>query len=362
MLSLLSRIPAYWGFRYLGRPRLLPVNLTLSVTKHCNSRCRTCHIWETAKDTGDDLAVDEYDRIFQSLGTTPYWVTLSGGEPFIRDDLADVCRSLYYHCRPAIVNIPTNGLLTERIPRMVKDILAGLGAETKLVVNLSLDGIEDAHDDIRGVAGNFEKAMATYRELAAIEHTNLVLGVHTVISRYNVAAVPDIYRFVDEQLKPDQYITEIAENRVELGTLDDDLTPSVADYEKAIGFLSAEIRKKRHRGLARITEAFRLEYYAMVKRLLREQRRPIACYAGYASGQVSSAGDVWGCCIEARSMGNLREEGYDFPKVWFSKEGDDLRRHVRHDGCFCPLANASYTNMLLSPSMLARVAGRLLTT
>ncbi|MFC2154824.1 SPASM domain-containing protein, partial [Candidatus Altiarchaeota archaeon] len=86
----------------------------------------------------------------------------------------------------------------------------------------------------------------------------------------------------------------------------------------------------------------------------------IPCYAGYASGQVNPTGEVWGCCIEAKSMGNLREEDYDFKSTWFSEKAKELRQHIRHDGCFCPLANASYTNMLLHPSTLVKVVWRMI--
>ncbi|MFH1721138.1 MAG: radical SAM protein [Candidatus Altiarchaeota archaeon] len=360
MLKLASKIPFYWGFRYLGFPRILPVNLTFSVTGHCNSRCQTCKIWEMQKSQGDDLSVNEYEKIFQSLGTTPYWVTLSGGEPFLRKDLDKICAILAKICRPSIINIPTNGLLSAVIPNKVEEILDSVGSKTKLVINLSLDGIGEKHDEIRGVKGNFEKSIETYNELRKIKNLQFTLGVHTVISKFNVTEIPEIYNYVEDSLKPDQYITEIAEQRVELGTLDENLSPSINDYTKAVDFLCSKIKKKKFTGLAKVTEAFRLEYYEMVKWMLREQRRPIPCYAGFASGQVSSDGEVWGCCIKAESMGNLREADYDFKKIWFSKKGNEIRSHVRHDGCFCPLANASYTNMLLHPPTLAKVSWRFL--
>jgi hypothetical protein len=54
-------------------------------------------------------------------------------------------------------------------------------------------------------------------------------------------------------------------------------------------------------------------------------------------------------------MGNLRETGFDFMKVWTSARADDMRGSIRRGECFCPLANAAYSSMLCDPSSLMRV-------
>ena len=84
------------------------MNLTLSVSYRCNSRCLTCNVW---KKRVDDLTLDEYKALFAGLGSSLYWATFSGGEPFLRPDLIDIVIACYDRCRPAIINIPTNGLL-----------------------------------------------------------------------------------------------------------------------------------------------------------------------------------------------------------------------------------------------------------
>src|SRR5207244_3400976 len=64
---------------------------------------------------------------------------------------------------------------------------------------------------------------------------------------------------------------------------------------------------------------------------------------------------VWPCCIRAESMGNLRDHDYNFASVWNTAKGGDLRRSIKAGECYCPLANASYTNMLCHPPTLASV-------
>jgi hypothetical protein len=68
---------------------------------------------------------------------------------------------------------------------------------------------------------------------------------------------------------------------------------------------------------------------------------------------------VWGCCTRAESLGNVRDNDYDFRRVWLGKDADAFRDSVRKHECACPLANASYTNLLLDGPSLARVAGNM---
>ena len=348
MLGVLLKIPLYRAFRRWGAPRLLPLNVTVSVTYRCNSRCRTCNVW---RKQSEELTAEEWDRVFASLGRAPYWFTISGGEPLLRRDVVEICRSAYRHCQPAIINIPTNGLLPDLIAERVEEI-ARLCPKSQIIVNVSLDGWGEQHDAIRNVPGNFRRTMETYRRLRALTLPNLTLGVHTVISRFNVGDIPNIYRRIST-LAPDSYITEIAEERVELDTVGADITPSLDEYSAAVDFLVAQLRAQPFTGISRITQAFREQYYGLVKRILAERRQVIPCYAGWASAQISPEGDVWVCCIKAQSLGNLRDVDYNFGRIWFSAEAEAARASIARGECFCPLANAAYTNMLCHyPSLI----------
>jgi MoaA/NifB/PqqE/SkfB family radical SAM enzyme len=351
MLKLPWRIPLYVPYRALGWPRLLPLNVTVSVTGRCNSRCRTCNIWRA--DPGDELALNELDRLFASLGRAPYWFTFSGGEPFLRADLEDLCQSAYERCRPAIINIPTNGLLHKRIPDRVAEI-ARVCPDSQLIVNLSLDGVGERHDQIRNVPGNFERLIETYRGLKALDAPNLTVGLHTVISILNLDEFEQVYAFAHE-LGPDSYVTEIAEERVELGTVDSGITPSADDYARVIDFLRARLREQRFGGISRVTQALRLVYYDLVKRIMREKRQVIPCYAGWLSAHILPDGEVWGCSVMGSSLGNVRDVGYDFRKLWFSERANEVRRAVKTRGCYCPVANIAYTNMMCDPASVVKV-------
>ncbi len=174
-----------------------------------------------------------------------------------------------------------------------------------------------------------------------------------MISKYNVNDIERIYEYLNA-LHPDSYITEIAEQRVELDTVGLDITPSLDSYSHAVDFLSERIRKQCFKGISQITQAFRLQYYNLVKQILHEKRQILPCYAGFASAHIAPDGDVWMCCIKAESIGNLRDVDYDFRRIWFSRNAERLRQSIINKECYCPLANASYTNMLYSNKSLIK--------
>jgi MoaA/NifB/PqqE/SkfB family radical SAM enzyme len=354
MIRLAARIPGYWMFRRFGFPKLFPVNLTVSITYRCNSKCKTCRIYERG---AREFSLDEYQQTFRSIGSGVFWITLSGGEPFLRKDIADICRLASVYCRPSIINIPTNGILTTQIVENTKKIL-GAVAPARVVINLSIDDLEERHDEIRGVPGNYDKALETYRALRELQSANLSVGIHTVISRYNVDRFPKIYEEL-YKLKPDAYITEIAEERVELGTVGLGIIPPEARYAEAIDYLSSRMRERKQSGLAAFTQSFREQYYKIVKATIHQKRQILPCYAGFMSAQISPDGDVWACCIKAESMGNLRDSGYSFGKVWASPKAASIRAQIGMGGCYCPLANASYTNMVASVKTASKVVSGL---
>jgi MoaA/NifB/PqqE/SkfB family radical SAM enzyme len=357
VIQVLQKIPLYMLNRRFGWPKMLPINLTLSPSPRCNSRCLTCNIWMKRED---ELSLEEWDRVFQSLGRAPFWFTVSGGEPFMNKEIVELCQSLYEHCRPGIINIPTNSLMHVIIPRKVEDICRKC-PESQVIINLSLDGVGAKHDRIRGIAGNFDKFEKNYRALRELKLPNLTVGVHSVISRFNVADAPELFDYAFS-IEPDSYITEIAEQRVELDTATLPITPSLDEYAWAIDQLMARVKAHRFTGISKVTEAFRLEYYKLVKRIMAEERQVIGCYAGWASAQIYANGEVWPCCVRADSMANLRDVDYDFKRVWFSPEAERIRTSIRNRECYCPLANASYTNMLMHAPTLARVSAKVALT
>lgn len=363
-LSLVPYILDYKVSRTLHLRPWMPINITCSVTNRCNSRCLTCNVWKIYLDKPElqkeEFKVEEFDRTFQSIGTSPFWFTMSGGEPFLRKDLPQICESAYHQCQPAIINIPTNGIVANIIEEATKEILERC-PKTSLIVNLSLDGVGPRHDEIRGVPENFNKLLDTYRRLRELrdEFQNFEVGIHSVVSKFSVHHLIETYEYA-KHLEPDSYITEVAEERSELFTINSGITPNPNDYENFIQELTKRMRQDglaSERSVSRITKAFRLVYYQIATQVLKEKRQVIPCYAGYASCQITPIGDVWPCCVLGynASMGNLKDTEYDFKKVWCSEKAQKIRKLIRERICHCPLANAHYTSILCNASTMLKV-------
>lgn len=351
MIEVLPRLSKYYYARKARITPPLPLSLTLGLTYDCNSRCKTCRVYE--RKNGKTLSPTEWELIFKNLGDSPYWVTFTGGEPFLNQDIIEIYYYLVSNCKPAIVNIPTNGLLSDRIESSVWQ-MAKLRQETTLVINVSLDHyLPLANDEIRGVKGDYLKATDTLKRLQGLKCKNLEVGIHTVVSKYNVEELPAISRELKKLLKePNNYITEIAENRVELKNTELDITPTATEYGNAIECLN-QVDGNNHSQLSKIKRAFRARYYENVTRYLASGNHNVACYAGYTSCQITPEGEVWFCCMKADSIGNLVNVDYDLKRLWESDLANKKRNLYRH--CRCPMANVSYTNMMLDTRCIAYI-------
>lgn len=353
LFKLGTKLPNYWLGRNLGLTKSLPTSLTVNVSYHCNSRCKTCRITSRIVK---ELSNEEWRKIFKNYNSEVFWLILSGGEPFLKKEIVEIARAGYKYLKPAVINIPTNGLLTNIIPGKVEEICKAC-PDSDIVINFSMDGVGHDHDRIRGVPGNFKKLMESYRAVKALKkkYKNLTIGIHSVISVFNFKKIPALCDYA-LSLEPDQYITEIAEERGELKTLGLNITPLLSEYKKAIDYVSKKVSEHKFKGLSKKTESLRISYYNLVKETLKKKTQIIPCYAGWASGQIGADGEVWSCCVRADNMGNLRSHHYNFSEVWWGKKAKEIRKSIKNKECYCPLASASYTNMLFSPKVAISVA------
>lgn len=335
----------------------MPVTLTYSITNMCQSHCKTCNLWKVYVDNPElkknELKIDEIGKIFQSMGHL-FFFNISGGEPYLRKDLVEIVDLACKYLSPGVMHTPTNALAPKLIEKRTIEILEVMKEnrhEVPFTIKPSFDGIGQKHDDIRGVNGNFEKVLDTVTRLKAIQkdYPNLQVNLGTVISNFNVDDIVEISDYA-HKLDVDSYINEIAEQRSELFTLNEPITPTAKKYEQAIEYFSSEIQGdiKSKSKLSRYTQSFRLVYYDIVVQTLREKRQVLPCYAGISNVQINPYGEVWPCCILGydKPMGDLREANYDFKRVWQSRQANEVRKHIKDGNCYCPLANQAYSNIL----------------
>ena len=153
-----------------------PVTLTFSVTNMCQSRCKTCNIWKVYLDKPElrkeELGIDEIEKIFRTLGHV-FFFNVSGGEPFLREDLPEIVRLACKYLTPGVIHIPTNGIATNLIEDSMIQIMETMSSDgygdTPITIKPSFDGVEEKHDEIRGVKGNFKKLLDTYQRLVTLK-------------------------------------------------------------------------------------------------------------------------------------------------------------------------------------------------
>lgn len=345
-----------------------PITLTFSVTNVCNSRCRTCNIWQIYpndwQDAENELTLEEIERIFRSMPPV-YFFNISGGEPFLRDDLPEIVALAVEHLKPRIIHSPTNGILPNRIIKHMRRILEDLrakGLSTPFTIKPSIDGVGELHDEIRGVPGNWSQLLKTVEGLKELarEYPNLYVELGTVVSNSNKDRLEEIGDFA-RSLGIESYRNEIAEQREEFFNVGDPITPTGEEYAELMKGFAAEVRENlpAKRPLARLSESLRLVYYELAARIVQENRQVIPCYAGISNVHLTPHGQLWPCCVlgYAKPLGDLREVDYDFEKVWHSEQADAVRASIKAGECACPLANQAVSNILCHTPSLAKAAG-----
>lgn len=343
-----------------------PINLTFSVTNLCQSRCRTCCIWKLYKENparrSEELGIHEIREIFRSLGHV-FIFNLSGGEPFLRKDLGRIIELACEYLTPRIVHIPTNAiaerLVIERV-RKILEIMTDHDPSIQLTIKPSLDHIGKKHDEIRGVPGNYEKVMRVFERLKRLssKYPSLHAELGTVISRWNIDDIEEIARFAIS-LGADSYRNEIAEERAEMFNAGNGITPGPDRYRRVVDSFVKLIRSSgaKRSFFQRTTNAFRLIYYDLAVRTMERSKQAVPCYAGISNAHLNPYGEVWPCCTLGyeKSMGNLRDFDCDFKRLWNGEQARQVRDYIRKGKCSCPMANQSYSNMLLHVPSLARV-------
>jgi MoaA/NifB/PqqE/SkfB family radical SAM enzyme len=153
---------------------------TYLVCYHCNARCGMCDSWRMKR--GHEMAPDEVHTVFGKIGKLDV-VRLSGGEPFLREDFADVAAAVHAASKPGVMHITTNGSFPDRVANFVQ----GFAAPERLRFMVSFDGLAPEHDANRGADSTFATAIETVKWLAQCRQDNATAGVdvsvnHTVIS------------------------------------------------------------------------------------------------------------------------------------------------------------------------------------
>lgn len=339
-----------------------PIHLTFFVTRKCNLECPYCFYLKSAEDgtrgVPDELSLDEIRQVSASLGRM-LWIAFSGGEPYLRDDLAEIARVFYRQNAPAIMLLPTNGSLPDLIERRTEEILREC-EEAVVVVKLSLDGIGSSHDALRRGRDSFEKTMETYGRLGRLlpRHPNFELGINTVFSAANEDRMDEIIDFV-------RGLDHVRTHTISMvrGDLADEtyLRADSRKYERAVEKLAENMRRGKSpyykfRG-GRVKAAQDILQRRLIHRTAVKKRRIVPCYAGRLNIVLTETGDVSPCEILTESLGNVRDYGYDVRRVLRSERAGKAVRAIREGRCACTHECNFITNILFNPRLYPALLG-----
>ncbi len=309
-------------------PRHLPITWIFFVTYKCNSRCRHC-FWEELNKKGNELTLEEIEKISKNLGKFDN-LLISGGEPILREDVAEICYIFFRNSRIKHIHFPTNGLDPIKTYEVAKDILKKC-KNIRLNIGLPLDGLQKTNDYLRGINGSFERVAETTKKLAELKNhfPNLTTYIITVVSNVNYDEVVPLAEYV-KKLPVD------AHGPSPLRGLPKDTTlkpPTSAQWEKLAKDLSTSrnlvFRKDSFKN--KILSNRIMSIYKAYSRIMNGEC-VVPCVAGDLVGVIEPNGDVRMCELSP-IIGNLRDTSYDIKKMWFSKEATLARGKLKNCAC-----------------------------
>jgi len=298
-----------------------------------------CDIWKKKKNY--ELALDEIGSIFSRLRPLDA-VRITGGEPFLRNDLTQIVNLINKYTKPAVIHITTNGTLTERILAFIKNVKD----PQNIHIKVSIDALEEEHNRIRADNGSYDKAILTLAELSGLKQKyGFYLGVNqTIVSqrcfdeyngllricnKYNVKLYPVLAYPHPPLYAADDYL---AENQEECKT------SVLGSFSRRQIIEMFNIFEKEASGLDNLAEKITAKYYLKNIRghLLGGKNHPKPeCMALRSHLRILPNGDVPVCLYNPAIAGNLLEE-LNFKKFWFKNENiEKYRQDIRRcSGCW----------------------------
>jgi Fe-coproporphyrin III synthase len=305
----------------------LPYKINFSITYLCQSRCLSCNIWQI-KPKGE-LSLDEIKQ-FAAKNNYFKWVELTGGEPFLRGDIVEIARTFKDNCKDMyILTFPTNSLCDPNmVQRKIVDILS-LGVP-RVAVTISLDGNKELHDKIRGIPGNYEKAVANYKMLKELSKTykNLYFVFGYTMSKFNAGQFQKVFEDVKRdipELKVNDFHVNLAQTSENYYKNDgDDIRPQ---KEVALADLRWVIKHREFRldPISLVEDA----YMRGLIRFLETGTSPMRSRGLDASLFLDSYGNVYPSIMWDRKVGNIRESGFDLAPIWRNEQANKAREDIR---------------------------------
>ena len=282
------------------------LNGTVIVTYRCNARCNMCSRFKRPSKPDEEISLETIKKLPQM-----YFTNITGGEPFIREDLKDIVRELYKKSDRIVIS--TNGFFTDRIIDLCKEF-------PNVGIRISIEGLEETNNKIRGLDDGFNKGYSTLKKLVEMKHPDVGFGM--TVQDANAKDLVPLYKLSDELNM--EFATASLHNSfyfVENKNIIHDRLMVAGEFEKLINELLNSNQPKKW---------FRAYFNHGLINYIFGQKRLLPCDMAFDTFFIDPYGDVMPCngTKEKEVMGNLNEESWD--ELWNSEQAEEVRNKVRH--------------------------------
>lgn len=285
-----------------------------------------CNIWK--KPYIPELTVEELDDFFKKSNKFS-WIGITGGEPFLREDLPQITDLILSRCdRLCAIHFATNGTLTERIISLTERIKKK-NKRIKLLFTVSIDGPGALHDDIRGVKGTWEKAINIFKHLRNNMPAQVRIGF--TLSPFNMDSFEDTFfsiKKVYPNLKFDDMTVNIFQKS---GFYYDNQEAQDLDFQK----LPSRIKKilAMDNGGFSINNFLRRTYLRLYPKHLETKKCPLKCQALSSTCFLDPYGNLYPCAVYNKALINIRKLSLPFEVLWNSREAKLLSYECANNIC-----------------------------
>lgn len=282
------------------------LNGTVIVTYRCNARCNMCSRYKAPSLPEEEISIETLQKL-----PPMYFTNITGGEPFIREDLHEVVRVLNEKSDRIVIS--TNGYFTDRIIDLCK-------AFPNIGIRISLEGLEDTNNSIRGLADGFGRGCRTLKALSDMGMKDIGFGM--TVQDMNAKDLISLYKLSDEMHM--EFATATLHNSfyfVENNNIIHDRPMVAAAFEELINEMLNSSSPKKW---------FRAYFNHGLINYLYQQPRLLPCNMAFDTFFIDPYGDVMPCngTKEKEVMGNLSEAD-SWDAVWHSLQADRVRQKVR---------------------------------
>ena len=282
------------------------LNGTVIVTYRCNARCTMCNRYKAPSKPEEEISIETIKKLPKM-----YFTNITGGEPFIREDLPDIVRELYKKSDRIVIS--TNGFFTDRIIKLCEEF-------PNVGIRISIEGLEDTNNKIRGLDDGFNRGYSTLKKLVEMKHPDVGFGM--TVQDANAKDLVPLYDLSNELNM--EFATASLHNSfyfVEVKNIIHDRLMVAKEFEKLINKLLNSNSPKKW---------FRAYFNHGLINYIFGQKRLLPCDMAFDTFFIDPYGDVMPCngTKEKEVMGNLNTQTWD--ELWNSKQAEKVRNKVRH--------------------------------